>query len=116
MISQHHEENLNIFFMSRGLLPSSSAGLLGGFVKHTFIMILFLLSPPTRDKTHADWVKAYLSIFTELQGYIKAHHTTGLTWSKTVSLSPHPPTPASPSVKASVQVPIPPQPLPPASH
>lgn len=32
-----------------------------------------------------DWVKAYLSIWTELQAYIKEYHTTGLTWSKTVS-------------------------------
>uniref|UniRef100_A0A3Q3X747 C-CAP/cofactor C-like domain-containing protein n=1 Tax=Mola mola TaxID=94237 RepID=A0A3Q3X747_MOLML len=35
-----------------------------------------------KDRTHVDWVKAYLSIWTELQGYIKQHHTTGLTWSK----------------------------------
>lgn len=40
---------------------------------------------PHRDKTHVDWVKAYLSIWTELQNYIKQHHTTGLTWSKSVS-------------------------------
>lgn len=36
-----------------------------------------------KDKTHVDWVKAYVSIWTELQDYIKQHHTTGLTWSKT---------------------------------
>lgn len=35
-----------------------------------------------KDKTHVDWVKAYLSIWTELQAYIKQHHTTGLAWSK----------------------------------
>ncbi|XP_062291636.1 adenylyl cyclase-associated protein 1 [Scomber scombrus] len=35
-----------------------------------------------KDKTHVDWVKAYVSIWTELQDYIKKHHTTGLTWSK----------------------------------
>lgn len=35
------------------------------------------------DKKHVDWVKAYLSIWTELQVYIKEYHTTGLTWSKT---------------------------------
>lgn len=34
------------------------------------------------DKKHVDWVKAYLSIWTELQAYIKEYHTTGLTWSK----------------------------------
>ncbi|KAF3819980.1 hypothetical protein GH733_015489 [Mirounga leonina] len=35
------------------------------------------------DKKHVDWVKAYLSIWTELQAYIKDFHTTGLAWSKT---------------------------------
>lgn len=30
-----------------------------------------------------DWVKSYLNIWSELQTYIKEHHTTGLTWSKT---------------------------------
>ncbi|XP_062996884.1 adenylyl cyclase-associated protein 1 [Elgaria multicarinata webbii] len=35
------------------------------------------------DKKHVAWVKAYLSIWTELQAYIKEHHTTGLSWSKT---------------------------------
>lgn len=35
-----------------------------------------------KDKTHVDWVKAYISIWTELQNYIKQHHTTGLAWSK----------------------------------
>ncbi|KPP80292.1 hypothetical protein Z043_100058 [Scleropages formosus] len=37
------------------------------------------------DKRHVDWVRSYLSIWTELQAYIKQHHTTGLVWSKTVS-------------------------------
>ncbi|EPY78467.1 adenylyl cyclase-associated protein 1 [Camelus ferus] len=40
------------------------------------------------DKKHVDWVKAYLSIWTELQAYIKEFHTTGLAWSKTVTQSP----------------------------
>lgn len=44
-----------------------------------------ILSLPHRDKTHVDWVKAYVTIWTELQNYIKQHHTTGLTWSKSVS-------------------------------
>ncbi|XP_041664929.1 adenylyl cyclase-associated protein 1 [Cheilinus undulatus] len=35
-----------------------------------------------KDKTHVDWVKAYINIWTELQNYIKQHHTTGLCWSK----------------------------------
>ncbi len=37
-----------------------------------------------RDKVHADWVKAWFSTLRELQGYIKAHHTTGLTWNRQV--------------------------------
>ncbi|KAJ8334767.1 hypothetical protein SKAU_G00404060 [Synaphobranchus kaupii] len=36
-----------------------------------------------KDKKHVDWVKAYVSIWTGLQAYIKQHHTTGLVWSKT---------------------------------
>lgn len=35
------------------------------------------------DLRHVDWVKSYLNIWSELQTYIKEHHTTGLTWSKT---------------------------------
>ncbi|XP_006019357.1 adenylyl cyclase-associated protein 1 [Alligator sinensis] len=35
------------------------------------------------DKKQVDWVKAYLSIWAELQVYIKEYHTTGLAWSKT---------------------------------
>uniref|UniRef100_A0A665W800 Adenylyl cyclase-associated protein n=1 Tax=Echeneis naucrates TaxID=173247 RepID=A0A665W800_ECHNA len=40
-----------------------------------------------KDKTHVDWVKAYVLIWTELQNYIKQHHTTGLTWSKSVRIT-----------------------------
>ncbi|RXN01743.1 Adenylyl cyclase-associated protein 2 [Acipenser ruthenus] len=32
------------------------------------------------DKRHVDWVRSYLQIWTELQAYIKKHHTTGLVW------------------------------------
>uniref|UniRef100_A0A2I3GJV5 Adenylyl cyclase-associated protein n=1 Tax=Nomascus leucogenys TaxID=61853 RepID=A0A2I3GJV5_NOMLE len=35
------------------------------------------------DKKHVDWVKAYLSIWTELQACIKEFHTTRLAWGKT---------------------------------
>ncbi|MEE6484377.1 hypothetical protein FKM82_013853 [Ascaphus truei] len=57
------------------------------------------------DKKHVDWVKAYLNIWTELQVYIKEHHTTGLSWSKTglkaagvpsAPLGPPPPAPGPP--------------------
>ncbi|XP_053310602.1 adenylyl cyclase-associated protein 1 [Spea bombifrons] len=37
------------------------------------------------DKKHVEWVRVYLNIWTELQAYIKEHHTTGLSWSKTGS-------------------------------
>ncbi|EHA97466.1 Adenylyl cyclase-associated protein 1 [Heterocephalus glaber] len=42
------------------------------------------------DKKHVDWVKAYLSIWTELQAYIKEFHTTGLSWNDQVLLPLHP--------------------------
>lgn len=35
------------------------------------------------DRRHVDWVHSYLSIWTEMQSFIKQHHTTGLVWSKT---------------------------------
>ncbi|KAF7667254.1 hypothetical protein LDENG_00069970 [Lucifuga dentata] len=53
-----------------------------------------------KDKKHVEWVKAYLSIWTELQNYIKQHHTTGLVWSKTgpvASASAAPPPPCAPA-------------------
>ncbi|NXU88395.1 CAP2 protein, partial [Xiphorhynchus elegans] len=66
------------------------------------------------DTRHVDWVKSYLNIWSELQAYIKEHHTTGLSWSKTgpvassVSmrsvltsgscLSPPPPPPGPPPI------------------
>ncbi|GLD65902.1 adenylyl cyclase-associated protein 2, partial [Lates japonicus] len=34
------------------------------------------------DRRHVDWVRSYLSIWTEMQSFIKQHHTTGLMWSK----------------------------------
>ena len=33
-----------------------------------------------RDKTHVDWVKAWIQVLVELQAFVKQHHTTGLTW------------------------------------
>uniref|UniRef100_A0A674PI75 Adenylyl cyclase-associated protein n=1 Tax=Takifugu rubripes TaxID=31033 RepID=A0A674PI75_TAKRU len=40
------------------------------------------------DRRHVDWVSSYLSVWTELQAFIKEHHTTGLMWSKTGPLAP----------------------------
>merc|ERR1712179_815525 len=33
-----------------------------------------------KDRTHVDWVKAWVSTLTELQTYVKKFYTTGLTW------------------------------------
>lgn len=33
-----------------------------------------------KDKTHVDWVKAWVSTLNELQAYVKKFYTTGLTW------------------------------------
>ena len=38
-----------------------------------------------RDATHAEWVKSLKGALADLHAYVKAHHTTGLVWSKTVS-------------------------------
>ncbi|XP_062291297.1 adenylyl cyclase-associated protein 2 [Scomber scombrus] len=40
------------------------------------------------DKRHVDWVCSYLTIWTEMQSFIKQHHTTGLVWSKTGPIAP----------------------------
>ncbi|XP_054269726.1 adenylyl cyclase-associated protein 1-like [Macrosteles quadrilineatus] len=49
-----------------------------------------------KDQTHVDWVKAWVETLTELQAFVKRHHTTGLVWSKTGSGAgvPPPPPPA----------------------
>ncbi|XP_028278343.1 adenylyl cyclase-associated protein 1 [Parambassis ranga] len=66
-----------------------------------------------KDKTHVDWVKSYVSIWTELQNYIKQHHTTGLTWSKTGAVASA--SAAPPSAPAGgAPPPPPPGPPPPA--
>ena len=33
-----------------------------------------------RDKTHVEWVRAWIQVLVELQAFIKKYHTTGLTW------------------------------------
>ncbi|KAJ0055337.1 hypothetical protein NL108_015990, partial [Boleophthalmus pectinirostris] len=68
-----------------------------------------------KDKTHTEWVKAYLSIWTEMQNYIKKNHTTGVAWSKTgpvasASAAAAPPPPPS----GGCPPPPPPGPPPPA--
>ena len=33
-----------------------------------------------KDKTHVEWVKAWVATLSEMQAYVKQHHTTGLVW------------------------------------
>ncbi len=33
-----------------------------------------------KDKRHAEWVRAWVATLTEMQAYVKQHHTTGLVW------------------------------------
>ncbi|XP_077599141.1 adenylyl cyclase-associated protein 2 [Stigmatopora nigra] len=40
------------------------------------------------DKRHVEWVRSYLSIWTEMQAFIKHHHSTGLCWNKQGPLAP----------------------------
>ncbi|XP_068189739.1 adenylyl cyclase-associated protein 2 [Antennarius striatus] len=58
------------------------------------------------DRHHVDWVRSYLSIWTEVQSFIKQHHTTGLVWSKSGPIAP-------PSLFDSPTIPAAPCPPPP---
>ena len=49
-----------------------------------------------RDKTHVDWVKSWVQTLTELQQFVKQHHTTGLVWSGQGTAAPAPPPPGLP--------------------
>ncbi|XP_006888731.1 PREDICTED: adenylyl cyclase-associated protein 2 [Elephantulus edwardii] len=68
----------------------------------TFYTNRVLKDYKSSDMRHVDWVKSYLNIWNALQAYIKEHHTTGLTWSKTgpiassVSTLPGPGLPSPP--------------------
>ncbi|XP_078279025.1 adenylyl cyclase-associated protein 1 [Rhinoraja longicauda] len=63
------------------------------------------------DKQHVDWVKAYIGFWTGLQAYIKANHTTGVSWSKSGQIA----TVSAGSAPPSGGAPVPPPPaLPPA--
>lgn len=63
------------------------------------------------DRRHVDWVRSYLSIWTEMQSFIKQHHTTGLVWSKTGPIAP-PSLFDSPTVPSAPCPPPPPPPPP----
>lgn len=63
------------------------------------------------DKKHTDWVRSYLNIWTELQAYIKEHHTTGLSWRKTgPKAGPTTSVPSAPCVAKAGPPPPPPPP------
>jgi len=60
------------------------------------------------DKRHVDWVRSYLSIWTEMQSFIKQHHTTGLVWSKIGPIAPPSVFEAPPSAPCAPPPPPPP--------
>ncbi|XP_017882135.1 adenylyl cyclase-associated protein 1 isoform X1 [Ceratina calcarata] len=52
-----------------------------------------------KDKVHAEWCKAWVQTLSDLQQYVRQHHTTGLVWAKTGSAPmgiPPPPPPCMP--------------------
>ena len=62
-----------------------------------------------KSKTHVDWVKAWVSVLTELQAFVKKYHTTGLVWNPKggeakASAAPLPPPPPPPGLFADIDV------------
>lgn len=53
-----------------------------------------------KDKIHIDWCKAWVQTLTDLQQYVRQHHTTGLVWGKLGSIPnvPNVPPPPPPSM------------------
>nr|XP_012149225.1 PREDICTED: adenylyl cyclase-associated protein 2 isoform X2 [Megachile rotundata] len=52
-----------------------------------------------KDKVHVEWCKAWVQTLSDLQQYVRQHHTTGLVWAKTGSAPvgiPPPPPPCMP--------------------
>ncbi|KAG5312405.1 CAP1 protein, partial [Acromyrmex insinuator] len=53
-----------------------------------------------KNKIHIDWCKAWVQTLTDLQQYVRQHHTTGLVWGKTGASAgvciPPPPPPSMP--------------------
>lgn len=37
-----------------------------------------------KDKTHVDWANSFMAILTEVHGYVKKYHTTGVVWNPSV--------------------------------
>lgn len=44
-----------------------------------------------KDKKHVEWVKSWVQTLSELQQFVKQHHTTGLVWSGKGGVPPPPP-------------------------
>jgi adenylyl cyclase-associated protein len=67
-----------------------------------------------KSKAHVEWTKAWIQTLTQLQGFVKQHHTTGLVWNpkgveaKSVVNHGVPPAPAGPAAGG----PPPPPPIP----
>ncbi|KAG7270211.1 hypothetical protein CRUP_035943 [Coryphaenoides rupestris] len=61
------------------------------------------------DRRHVEWVHSYLSVWTEMQAFIRQHHTTGVTWCRTGPAAPSSLFDGAPSAAA----PAPPAPPPP---
>ncbi|KAF4074115.1 hypothetical protein AMELA_G00250870 [Ameiurus melas] len=64
------------------------------------------------DPCHVEWVRSYLSIWTEMQAFIKQHYTTGLLWSKTGPVAPSSLFTAEPATPCLPPPPPPPPPPP----
>jgi len=68
-----------------------------------------------KSKAHVDWTKAWIQTLTQLSGFVKQHHTTGLVWNpkgveaKSVVNHGVPPAPAGPAAGGP---PPPPPPIP----
>jgi adenylyl cyclase-associated protein len=62
-----------------------------------------------KDVTHVDWCKIWIATLTEVQQYVKQHHTTGLVWSgtKDVSLTTSVPPPPPPICGLPIPPPMP---------
>lgn len=49
-----------------------------------------------KDKKHVEWVKSWVETLSELQAFVKQHHTTGLVWGGKKGAAPPPPPPGCP--------------------
>ncbi|XP_022199975.1 adenylyl cyclase-associated protein 1 isoform X2 [Nilaparvata lugens] len=59
-----------------------------------------------KDAKHADWAKAWVETLTELQKFVKQHHTTGLVWSGKSGGGIPPPPPGCPPPPPPVMPPM----------